>query len=505
MINYIIQVLLFQISFVLVYDLLLSKETFFSKNRWYLLSTAIISFVLPLIKLPSVKKAVPLEYTIMLPEVVLSPQNVIEKSSWYQSINYLDVLFVVGSFVFLLVFLTKVFRITRLIKGSEVVIKKDYRLVLLNGSTNAFSFFNYIFIGKDIPEDRKEKVIKHELVHCSQGHTVDLLFFELLRVVMWFNPMIYVYQNRVSLVHEYISDAEVSKETEKFKYIDNLLSDVFQVENISFINQFYKHSLIKKRIVMMTKKQSKKIKQLKYLLLVPILGSMLFYSSCSENQLGRTNSTKQIQKLYFGKVEYEETKNETYLDLAMSFNNEPLGKEVTLKELDANEEAEFLKFKTNFSKNKKGAEEKGNFYFKIYELNERKVVTIHMKGNYSRNPTDTDDVPFSRIDKAPTFPGCDEGDKACFNESMKNFVEKEFDMSLGNSLGLSAGKKRIYAVFKVDKTGEIVDLQVRAPHPDLKLHVLKMFEKLPKMVPGEEAGEVVRVGYTLPITLNITG
>ncbi len=90
---------------------------------------------------------------------------------------------------------------------------------------------------------------------------------------MWFNPMIYFYQQRITLVHEYISDAVVSKKEAKEIYINNLLSHYFQVENISFVNQFYKQSLIKKRIMMMKRTQSKKMNQLKYLVLIPALVS----------------------------------------------------------------------------------------------------------------------------------------------------------------------------------------------------------------------------------------
>ena len=77
MINYIIQVILFQVLFLAIYDFFLSKETFFTKNRWYLLSTPILSFLLPLIKIPTFQKAVPQEYIVYLPEIILSPEKVI--------------------------------------------------------------------------------------------------------------------------------------------------------------------------------------------------------------------------------------------------------------------------------------------------------------------------------------------------------------------------------------------------------------------------------------------
>ena len=78
MMNYIIQVILFQVLFLAIYDFFLSKETFFTKNRWYLISTPILSFLLPFIKIPTFQKAVPQEFIIYLPEIFLSPEKVIQ-------------------------------------------------------------------------------------------------------------------------------------------------------------------------------------------------------------------------------------------------------------------------------------------------------------------------------------------------------------------------------------------------------------------------------------------
>ncbi|WP_272151218.1 M56 family metallopeptidase [Tenacibaculum aiptasiae] len=509
MINYIIQVILFQALFVAVYDFFLSKETFFSKNRWYLLSTSIVSFLLPLVKIPTIQKAVPVEYTIMLPEVVLSPQRVIEKAAWYQSIDYLDVLFWSGCFVFLIVFVIKLLRIVRLIIKHGIERRKTYKLVLLPKNAKAFSFFNYIFIGKEIPSDKQEKIIQHELVHSKQKHSIDLLFFEFLRILMWFNPMVYVYQNRISLVHEYISDEEVSKETLKENYINNLLSDVFQVESISFINQFYKHSLIKKRIIMIMKTESKQIKQLKYLLLIPLLASMVLYTACSANDKNIIGAKLESRKLYFDldKEPSVSSSIESYMDIYLGTKT-PDTKEYSINDLSEEEKAEYKELLSK-PPNKSDVFSKGTVRF-FEGDNGRKLLFYDMKGlikSYKVNKRNTslnnDKVPFSMLDKYPTFPGCEEGNKDCFNKSITRFIANNFDVSKGNNLGIKKGKTRIYVQFKIDKTGEITQINARAPHPELKQYAIEVVEKLPKMKPGEKNGKIVATGYTLPISLNI--
>ena len=502
MINYIIQVILFQVLFVAVYDFFLSKETFFTKNRWYLLGTAMLSFVLPLLKIPTVQKAVPQGYYILLPEVVLSPQKVIEKTAWYQSINYLDVLFWSGCVIFLVVFLVKLERIVRLVLQYGTTRKDNYKLVLLPKETKAFSFFNYIFLGKGIPSSKQEKIIQHELVHSVQKHTLDLLFFEFLKIIMWFNPMVYVYQNRISLVHEYISDAVVSKSDKKENYIKHLLADIFQVEHISFINQFYKHSLIKKRIIMMTKTQSKKVKQLKYLLLAPLLGSMILYTACSKNsEANEVEIKKELVTIYNskdGKITSVKGEKSTYLD---SYFGEKidLGKELSVDELSEEEKKEFLELKNSLES------EKTVMGIKVYEgLSDRKIVAYALeKAKVDEMVEKGGNIPFSLLDKVPTFPGCAEGDKDCFHKSVSKFVQDNFDMSITKDLGLSAGKKRIYVQFKIDKEGKVVDVRGRAPHPILKKYAEELAQKLPQMEPGEYRGKKVQVGYALPITFEV--
>ena len=112
MINYILQIILFQVFFLAFYDFFLSKETFFTKNRWYLLATPILSFVLPLIKIPTFQKAVPKEYIVQLPEIFLSPEKVLKKTAMYQSVSelrYINVLFGIGVVLFSILFLIKFF------------------------------------------------------------------------------------------------------------------------------------------------------------------------------------------------------------------------------------------------------------------------------------------------------------------------------------------------------------------------------------------------------------
>lgn len=448
MINYILQIILFQVFFLAFYDFFLSKETFFTKNRWYLLATPILSFVLPLIKIPTFQKAVPKEYIVQLPEIFLSPEKVLKKTAMYQSVSelrYINVLFGIGVVLFSILFLIKFFKIISLIRKNEIVQKQSYKLVLLPKQTKAFSFFNFIFLGKEIPLSQQSQIIAHELVHSKQKHSFDLLFFEFLKIVMWFNPMIYFYQKRITLLHEYISDEVAAKSETKETYINNLLSNFFQVENIAFVNQFYKKTLIKKRIIMMKKAQSKKMNQLKYLVMLPVLASMLFYTSCSDTVKER-------------KTEMELLKSEN-------------------QKLRDSLKAVHRKLEVTSGQSKK--------------IINNKLPEIYSDGSVS----------FMTVDKAPVFPGCKSGDKACFSKEVQKHFSRNFNADLPNQLGLKAGKKRVFIGFWIDAEGNVVNVDARAPHADLKAEVIRVMKTLPKMMPGEQSGKKVVVKYSLPLTI----
>ena len=300
MIQYILEVITFQLVFLIIYDFWLKRETFFQWNRVYLIGTYIISMVLPWVKIEALKKAVPQEYYIY-PEFLwntndIAAVTVTQTESTGFSISWEYALFFGGMFLASLFFANKLRQLYILKKMGKVQRFPDFTQIIIANSQIAFSFFKSVFMGDKVLETDYKSVIAHELVHIKQRHTYDLLFFELMRIVCWFNPLVYVYQSRVSELHEFIADAHAAKINKKEHY-QLLLSQVFETQNISFINQFFKSSLIKKRIVMLQKTQSKKIGQLKYLLLVPMVLGMLAYTSAERETEDKFQVIQAFQSL----------------------------------------------------------------------------------------------------------------------------------------------------------------------------------------------------------------
>ncbi|MFS4455998.1 TonB family protein [Maribacter sp. 2304DJ31-5] len=299
MIQYILECIAFQLVFLVVYDFFLKKETFFQWNRTYLIGSYLLSLVLPWIKIEALRKEIP-ETFYGYPEFLWNFQQSeiavsIETAEKF-TLTWQESIFLGGMSLALIWFVIKLWRLVQLRKKGEITYFKDFTQVLVPKSSLAFSFFKSIFLGEEVAKKEYPIIISHELVHIKQKHSLDLLFFEVMRIVGWFNPLVYVYQNRVAELHEFIADAHLPVGERKAHY-ELLLSQIFQTRNISFVNQFFKKSLLKKRIVMLQKNESKKILRVKYLLLMPIIAMMLVYSSIEaqkkeKNQNEQTANTK---------------------------------------------------------------------------------------------------------------------------------------------------------------------------------------------------------------------
>lgn len=96
-----------------------------------------------------------------------------------------------------------------------------------------------------------------------------------------------------------------------------------------------------------------------------------------------------------------------------------------------------------------------------------------------------------------------ENAKDKFDKRINRFVQENFDLEITNNLGLEERKYKIFSQFTIDEEGNANDFKVRAPHPKIEKEVLKLLEKLPKFIPGQQNGRAVKTKYTLPISFII--
>ena len=453
MTHYLIQTLVFQLLFLVVYEFLLKRETFFQWNRVYLLLTISVSMVLPLIKIPGLVEVAPQTLAILLPEVILGNATAgLESENVSNTVSIWKIIYTMGLVFSSLIFIKKIIELFRLKRKGEKTQSGHIAVITLPNSTLAFSFVNTIFIGKNINKESKKSIIAHEMVHIKQKHFLDLLYFELIRIVFWFNPMVYIFQKRISVLHEYIADKETVSQIESKAYYQAILSQVFQTQNISFINTFFNQSFIKKRIIMLQKSNSKKIFQWKYALTIPVLFGMLLYTSCSQEE-SKTGSV-----------------SETLAELKYVIEND-----TAISETQRKEYQNWLK-----------------------DLEQKQKIT-------SSNSYDEQVMPFAVVEQVPVFPGC-MGDnellKQCMSEKITQVVLENFDTTIGEKLGLT-GRQRISVQFKIDTDGNVIDAVARSENSELSDEALRVISLLPQMTPGEHEGKKVPIVYSLPILFEI--
>ncbi|WP_109098063.1 M56 family metallopeptidase [Aquimarina sp. AU58] len=296
MLYYLLQTVIFQVLFLALYDVFHKKDTFFNWNRLYLIITPLLSLVLPFVKIQAFRNQTSQVYVTKLERVItISSENLVVLGTTgadQNPTNWWMVIYCTGAGLSLLLLILKFYKLKVLKTVSFKANFNSKKIITLPNSNQAFSFWNTIYLGDALSEAEKKQILIHEIVHVEQKHSLDQVWFELLKIVLWWNPIIHIYQSRITILHEYIADATVIATIDKRNYIEQLLNVTFQTQEITFVNQFFNQSLIKKRILMLQKSKSKTIAKFKYLLLIPILAGILVYTSCGEESNQLTNTVE---------------------------------------------------------------------------------------------------------------------------------------------------------------------------------------------------------------------
>ena len=266
--------------FFLVYHFLLRKETFFKSSRWYLLFGLVISVALPLVtfkKIVWVEAQKEVDWST-IPQTV--SYAVVEQPETFE-INWFFVtigIYGIGMAIFLLKFFFDFHSLAKLLKGKTIKQQEDYKFLDVSDNVSPFSYFNYIVYNSSLySESELRNILEHEKVHSNQNHTIDVLISRIFCIVFWYNPFIWLYKKAILQNLEFIADSEASKNVSDIKaYQRTLLKITTHDCCVAITNHFYQ-SLIKKRIVMLNKDQSKKRNSWKYAIVIPALIAFMLY------------------------------------------------------------------------------------------------------------------------------------------------------------------------------------------------------------------------------------
>jgi len=272
--HYLLLVNIYLALFFGFYTLLLRRETFFQLNRLYLVAAALLSFFIPLIQSGWVKNLFitkEVQSTIYSNIISSSPAityNFIPAKSTLTIGSLLNVLYIAVTLFFLLRLLWQL-----------VILKKAIEKPTPSA---AYSFFKKISLGSNLAQP--DVISEHEQVHARQWHSVDVLLIEIIMIINWFNPVVYLYRFAIKYIHEFIADKQVIQSgTDKADYAMLLLNQTFDVPAYGFVNTFYNRTQLKQRILMLQKNRSRRIALTKYGLSAPLFILMLVLSSATIN------------------------------------------------------------------------------------------------------------------------------------------------------------------------------------------------------------------------------
>ena len=277
----------------LLYQLLRNDKSFI-RNRFYLITGIILSIVLPLIHFSATSPSL-----IILPNAVLLDPIIITAGD-VSNIKHQHIdIFCLVVFIYLSGIITlmirdcfQIYKLMRLAKRAGITSKLGYKLVLTKETTAPFSFFNLIFINHQISEEDAKTVLTHEQVHVRQRHSIDVILMEIIAILQWFNPIVWLYRISMREVHEYLADRTTLKSgIEKVGYLQLLFAMALNVKPADVTNNFCQTKL-KRRLTMITKNQNAKFSALKFILIIPVLAMFVWLVSCNKTTKENNETVK---------------------------------------------------------------------------------------------------------------------------------------------------------------------------------------------------------------------
>ena len=267
------------VAFYIFYRLLLSKDTFHRFNRIVLLGTAAMAFVLPLCVITISKTVIlpavsPVDTVVETVEGVITGTASVPQEPIWPAI--LLGIFVVGALAVMLMTVISIIKVMSIIRsGEHQTLDSGETLVITENGTAPFSWMKYIVLSREDYESGYSQILTHEKAHIALKHSWDLLFVDLITVLQWFNPVIWMLKSDLRALHEFEADDAVLRSGANIKeYQYLLIKKAVSKSGYSVANSF-NHSTLKARITMMLNKRSSRMSAWKALYVLPLVGISL--------------------------------------------------------------------------------------------------------------------------------------------------------------------------------------------------------------------------------------
>ena len=495
------------VVFYMFYRLLLSKETFHRVNRVVLLSTALLSFILPLCVITThqtvVLDAVPM---VSVGNVQMEMATDEQPAQWQYVI---PLLYIIGVVVVLSHTLLSVWRVLMLVRRSERIPQADgTTLCVVPDEVPPFSFCSFIVMNRNDYNTGDSAILAHERGHIRQHHSCDVLLVDLLTALQWFNPAMWMLRADLRAIHEYEADGAVLSQginARQYQYL--LITKAASIGGYSIANGI-SHSTLKNRITMMLQKKSPRSRFMKLLALVPIVGIALALNAETVNdyvyqqpqkKVVKKGSKSATTKMGNNTIEIVPSQDAAeQADPAKAVEwvvaKEPDKKPIVLLEghrityetftrMDPNEIASITVLKDQPAVDQYGEEARNGV-----------ILITTKKGVEVFTPVEQNPEYFDVVEQMPEFPG---GAQALFGFVAKNIHYPK----AAEDAGIQG---RVIVTFVVMKDGSIGEVKVaKGVSPELDEEAVRCVKSMPKWKPGMQKGQAVNVKYTMPLSFRL--
>ncbi len=484
--------------FTLFYKLLLQRDTFHRFNRIVLLVTSALAFVLPFCVI--VKHVTMAQNTEMLPEVPVTSgpaEAAVTTGVDYMAVleTGLVILFFLGAAFMLLRVIYSIGKIRQLINSGRHIPQKDgTTLVVVNDNDfSPVSWMKYIVMSEEDYSSTGEGILIHERAHIALGHSWDILFFDLMTVMQWFNPAIWLLKADLRAIHEYEADeAVITAGTDMREYQLLLVRKAVAQVRYQAANSLT-HSTLKNRIKMMSSKKSSLYGALKALYVLPLVAISLManaetkYDYVAHEPAKVSMQADTVKIRYRGETDGKEPKAIIIVD----------GKVVeTLDDIDPAtiESMSVIKQKEAFD------EIKEKYNVETVEAEGVIIVKLKKDGELSAvQPENGGELSVVKIETVRK-PGFDGGDMNQFSKWLN------MNLRYPEAAKKDKAEGQVVVAFAVDKDGDVKGVKVtKSAHPALDAEVVKMVSSSPKWTPAQRDGKAAASTHMLPVTFDIRG
>ncbi|MCW3107234.1 MAG: BlaR1 peptidase [Segetibacter sp.] len=256
------------------YLLALRNKKFHSYNRFYLLVSVALSWIIPLIKIDFWEQTIKEPKMVKLFAVVANGNRFVEETNqftWdYNFAAILTCIFISATFFTKL--LIAIVKIKNLIDINPPKKWNDVYFVFTNAKGTPFSFFKYIFWNEqiDLNSHDGQHILKHELSHVYERHSADKLFLNLVLIAGWYNPFIWLIRKELNMIHEFIADEKVIKEGDVSTFAAMLLKASYPKYSFTLANSFF-YSPGKRRLLMLTSSKKTSFTYVRRVAILPLL------------------------------------------------------------------------------------------------------------------------------------------------------------------------------------------------------------------------------------------